>query len=393
MHYNTIWAQLFNVVSASDGRRSVSKRSQASFFRVLKKFFILNSSFFIFFITFAIAFNFITMIPGETKRAKVHVIATGGTIAGTAENSSATAYSAGQLGLDALLATVPEIKELADIQGEQLCSIGSQDMDEYVWLQLATRVNALLDRDDCDGILITHGTDTMEETAYFLNLTIHSDKPVILVGAMRSSSAISADGPANLYNGIVALADPASRGRGVMCCMNTKLIDAKDVIKRHTTDLATFEGDGCLGYVYGKKAYYNRKVTFMHTTRSEFDVSKITSLPRVGIVYGYAGCSELPFKAFAEAGYDGIIIAGVGDGNIHKNIFPHAVQAVKDGIIVVRSSRCCTGPTCLNGEIDDDKYHFVASQNLNPQKARVLLMLALTKTHDWQQIQQYFMEY
>lgn len=326
-------------------------------------------------------------------RARIHIIATGGTIAGKSDSSADTAYCAGQLGLDELLATVPEIRQLADIDGEQLCSIGSQDMDERIWLKLSARVNQLLQGDDYDGILITHGTDTMEETAYFLNLTVHSDKPVILVGAMRSSSAISADGPANLYNGIAALADPESRGRGVMCCMNTKLIDAKDVVKRHTTDLATFEGDGCLGYVYGSKAYYNRRVTFMHTSHSEFDVTGLTSLPRVGIVYGYAGAPSLAFDAFVNAGYDGIVIAGVGDGNIHKNIFANAVSAAARGIVIVRSSRCSTGPTCLNGEIDDDRYHFVASQNLNPQKARVLLMLALTKTKDWQQIQHYFMEY
>lgn len=327
------------------------------------------------------------------KKAKIYVLATGGTIAGTAESSLDTAYSAGKLGLEELLDTVPEIKQLAEITGEQVCSIGSQDMDEHIWLRLAERVNTLLKNDDCDGILITHGTDTMEETAYFLNLTIHSDKPVVLVGAMRSSSAISADGPANLYNAIVAISDPESRGRGVMCCMNTKLIDAKDVIKRHTTDLATFEGDGCIGYVYGDKAYYNRKVTYTHTTLSEFDMTGVTELPKVGIVYGYAGCSPLPFESFVNANYDGIVIAGVGDGNIHKRIFPLAIDAVNKGIIVVRSSRCSTGPTCLNGEIDDEKYHFVASQNLNPQKARILLMLALTKTHDWRQIQHYFMEY
>lgn len=328
-----------------------------------------------------------------SREVHIHIIATGGTIAGSAGSSSDTAYSAGTVGLDDLLATVPEIQQLARIDGEQLCSIGSQDMDESIWLKLSSRVNQLLADDKCDGILITHGTDTMEETAYFLNLTVHSDKPVILVGAMRSSSAISADGPANLYNGIAALADPESRGRGVMCCMNSKLIDAKDVVKRHTTDLATFEGDGCLGYVYGTKAYYNRRVTFTHTYHSEFDVTGFTSLPKVGIVYGYAGCSPLPFDAFVDAGYDGIVIAGVGDGNIHKNLFPSAVKAAENGIIVVRSSRCCTGPTCLNGEIDDDRYHFVASQNLNPQKARVLLMLALTRTRDWKEIQHLFMEY
>lgn len=330
-----------------------------------------------------------------SAKPKIHIIATGGTIAGVASSSTSTAYTAGAATIDALLAAVPEVNDLADIDGEQLCSIGSQDMNDEVWLKLAKRINQLLNNEGYDGVLITHGTDTMEETAYFLNLTVHSDKPVILVGAMRSSTAISADGPANLYNGIAALADPASKGRGVMCCMNNQLLDAKDVIKRHTTDCATFAGGtfGSVGYVYGDKAYYYRQLETKHTVNSEFDVTNIEKLPQVGIVYGYANCSPLPFKAFVDAKFDGIVLAGVGDGNFYKDVFPYAEQAVKDGIIVVRSSRCPTGPTCLNGEVDDDKYHFCASLNLNPQKSRVLLMLALTKTHDWQQIQKYFQEY
>lgn len=328
-------------------------------------------------------------------KPKIYILATGGTIAGVASSSTSTAYTAGQATIETLLAAVPEVKELADITGEQICSIGSQDMNDEVWLKLAVRINQLLNEEGYDGVLITHGTDTMEETAYFLNLTVHSDKPVILVGAMRSSTAISADGPANLYNGIAALADPDSRGHGVMCCMNNQLIDAKDMIKRHTTDCATFQGGtfGNIGYVYGDKAYYYREVTARNTVRSEFDVTGLTELPKVGIVYGYANCSPIPFKAFMDAKFDGIVLAGVGDGNFYKDVFPLAEQAVNDGILVVRSSRCPTGPTCLNGEVDDEKYHFVASLNLNPQKSRILLMLALTKTHDWQQIQQYFLEY
>ncbi|MDO4194898.1 MAG: type II asparaginase [Prevotellaceae bacterium] len=337
----------------------------------------------------------LVMTLSVAAKPKVRILATGGTIAGVAASSTSTAYTAGQATIETLIAAVPEIKELAEISGEQVCSIGSQDMNDEVWLKLAKRINQLLNEEGYDGVLITHGTDTMEETAYFLNLTVHSDKPVVLVGAMRSSSAISADGPANLYNGVAACADPDSKGHGVMCCMNNQLIDAKDVIKRHTTDCATFAGGtfGSIGYVYGSKAYYYRQVTARNTVNSVFDVTNVTKLPQVGIVYGYANCSPLPFKAFMDAKFDGIVLAGVGDGNFYKDVFPYAEQAVKDGIIVVRSSRCPTGPTCLNGEVDDDKYHFCASLNLNPQKSRILLMLALTRTHDWQEIQKFFQEY
>lgn len=337
----------------------------------------------------------LVMTLSVAAKPKVRILATGGTIAGVAASSTSTAYTAGQATIETLIAAVPEIKELAEISGEQVCSIGSQDMNDEVWLKLAKRINQLLNEEGYDGVLITHGTDTMEETAYFLNLTVHSDKPVVLVGAMRSSSAISADGPANLYNGVATCADPDSKGHGVMCCMNNQLIDAKDVIKRHTTDCATFAGGtfGSIGYVYGSKAYYYRQVTARNTVNSVFDVTNVTKLPQVGIVYGYANCSPLPFKAFMDAKFDGIVLAGVGDGNFYKDVFPYAEQAVKDGIIVVRSSRCPTGPTCLNGEVDDDKYHFCASLNLNPQKSRILLMLALTRTHDWQEIQKFFQEY
>ena len=328
-------------------------------------------------------------------KPKIRIIATGGTIAGVSESSTSTAYTAGQVGVQTLIDAVPQMLYLADVSGEQLVNIGSQDMNDQVWLKLAKRINQLLNEEGYDGVVITHGTDTMEETAYFLNLTVHSDKPVILVGSMRSSTAISADGPGNLYAGVAAAASPASKGRGVMCCMNNELIYAKDIIKMHTIDVATFKAAnaGPLGYVYNGEAHYFTNSEFLHTTKSEFDVSGLEKLPQVGIVYGYANCSPLPFKAFVDAKFDGIVLAGVGDGNFYHEVFDEAVKARQKGIIVVRSSRCPTGPTCLNGEVDDDKYEFVAALAQNPQKARVLLMLALTKTHDWKQIQEYFKKY
>ena len=326
-------------------------------------------------------------------KPKIRIIATGGTIAGVSASSTSSAYSAGQVGVQTLIDAVPQMLYLADISGEQLVNIGSQDMNDQVWLKLAKRVNQLLNEEGYDGVVITHGTDTMEETAYFLNLTVKSDKPVILAGSMRPSTAISADGPANLYNAVAAAVSPAVKGMGVICCMNNQLLDA--VIKTHTIDCDTFEGgpSGIIGYVYNGEAHMLQSPNNLHTTKSEFDITGLEKLPQVGIVYGYANCSPLPFQAFVDAKFDGIVLAGVGDGNFYKDVFDVAVKAQEGGLQVVRSSRCPTGPTCLNSEVDDAKYHFVAALELNPQKARILLMLALTKTHDWQQIQEYFKKY
>lgn len=328
-------------------------------------------------------------------KPKICIIATGGTIAGVSQSATSSAYGAGQVGIQTLIEAVPQIKDLADVSGEQLVNIGSQDMNDQVWLKLARRINELLNNEGYDGVLVTHGTDTMEETAYFLSLTVHSDKPVVLVGSMRPSTAISADGPANIYNGVATIVDPSSKDHGVMVCMNNELFDAKSVIKTHTTDCATFKGGlfGELGYVYNGKPVYLHKSVFKQGPASEFNVDNLTELPKVGIVYGYANCSPLPMQAFVNAKFDGIVLAGVGDGNFYKDVFDVALQARKQGIQIVRSSRVPYGPTNLNGEVDDAKYQFIASLNLNPQKARVLLMLALTKTKDWQKIQQYFEEY
>ncbi len=330
-----------------------------------------------------------------SAKPKIRIIATGGTIAGVSSSATSSAYSAGQVGIQTLIDAVPQILDLADVSGEQLVNIGSQDMNDEVWLKLAKRINVLLNEEGYDGVVITHGTDTMEETAYFLNLTVKSDKPVVLAGSMRPSTAISADGPANLYNAVAAAASPLTKGMGVICCMNNQLLDAKTVIKTHTIDCDTFEGgpSGIIGYIYNGEAHMLQTPNNLHTTKSVFDVTNLDKLPKVGIVYGYANASPLPMQAFVDNKFDGIVLAGVGDGNFYKDVFEVAVKAQESGIQIVRSSRCPTGPTCLNSEVDDAKYHFVAALELNPQKARVLLMLALTKTHDWQAIQEYYKQY
>ena len=329
------------------------------------------------------------------QKPNVYILATGGTIAGTGKSATASGYTAGQVAIQSLIDAVPQMQDVANVTGEQVVNIGSQDMNDQVWLTLAKRINELLAQSNVDGIVITHGTDTMEETAYFLNLTVKSDKPVVLTGAMRPSTAMSADGPLNLYNSVVTAADPSSKGRGVMIVMNGLILGAHSTQKMNTTDVQTFQAPdaGPLGYVYNSKPYYNMQTLKKHTTESVFDVTNLTSLPKVGIVYAYSNVEADVMNPFLTNGYQGVIHAGLGNGNYHKNIFPKLLEARKLGIIVVRSSRVPTGPTTLYDEVDDAKYQFVASWELNPQKARVLLMLALTRTKDWQQIQTYFEEY
>ncbi len=330
-----------------------------------------------------------------TDLPNIKILATGGTIAGAGQSATESNYTAGKVGVDALIAAVPDMTKIADISGEQVVSIGSQDMNDEVWLKLAKRVNELLAQDDVDGIVITHGTDTMEETAYFLDLTVKSKKPVVLVGAMRPSTAMSADGPVNLYNAVVAATDEDSKGRGVLVTMNDTIFDARDVTKTNTTSVNTFQSPnfGPLGYIHNSDAKYQRSPERKHTTETVFDVSKLTSLPKVGIVYNYANASDLPVKALIDAKFDGIVSAGVGNGNLYHTVFDQLEKASKDGIMVVRSSRTPTGSTTLDAEIDDAKYGFVASGILNPQKARILLMLSLTQTKDYKDVQKMFQYY
>ncbi|MER1975869.1 L-asparaginase 2 [Pseudocitrobacter faecalis] len=323
----------------------------------------------------------------------VTILATGGTIAGGGDSATKSNYTAGKVGVENLVNAVPQLKDIAVVKGEQVVNIGSQDMNDDVWLTLAKKIN-----NDCaatDGFVITHGTDTMEETAYFLDLTVKCDKPVVLVGAMRPSTSMSADGPFNLYNAVVTAVDPQSAKRGVLVVMNDTVMDGRDVTKTNTTDVATFRSVnfGPLGYIHNGKVDYQRTPARKHTAATPFDVSNLSELPKVGIVYNYANASDLPAKALIEAGYQGIVSAGVGNGNLYKTIFDTLATAAHQGVAVVRSSRVPTGATTEDAEIDDAKYGFVASGTLNPQKSRVLLQLALTQTKDPKQIQQMFNQY
>lgn len=326
----------------------------------------------------------------------IKILATGGTIAGAGASSTQTVgYTAAVAPVDAIIQNVPELSKVANVSGEQICQIASENMSNEIWLKLAKRVNTLLASDDVDGIVITHGTDTLEETAYFLNLVVKSPKPVVLVGSMRPATSMSADGPMNLYRSVVLAGSQEAIGKGVLVMLNDQISGARDVTKTNTSNLDTFRAPelGFMGYIQGEKVSIYKQSTRRHTTGSVFDVMNLTELPRVEIIYGYANNTRVMFDAAVNAGAQGIVHAGTGNGSFNVNVKPAVEDALKKGVVVVRSARVGNGIISRNGEFDDDKYNTIASDTLNPQKARILLMLALTQTSDPKAIQQIFWEY
>ncbi len=331
----------------------------------------------------------------EKKLPNVVILATGGTIAGAAATGTQSGYTSGAVTIDAMLQAVPGIKELASVKGEQISNVGSQDISFDIMLKLANRINELAPTSGVDGIVITHGTDTMEETAYFLNLVVKTDKPVVLVGSMRPSTAVSADGPLNLYNAVGVAVDPKARGRGVLLVMNDWIHAAHSLTKTSTTSVQTFMSPlrGLVGVAsYGKNDFYNSP-PWKHTTGSEFSVKGVTKLPRVDIIFACADMSPDLIDAAAASGAKGIVIAGVGNGNMNKVSLDAAARVAKKGVVVVRSSRVATGNVGRNVEVNDDELNLIASDELNPQKARILLALALLKTRTPKELQGLFYEY
>jgi L-asparaginase len=337
---------------------------------------------------------FASNIFGQSKPL-IYILATGGTIAGVGTSETSSGYTAGVVSVDNIIQSAPALLNLATIKGEQVINIPSQDMTADTWLIIAKRVNQLLSRPDVTGIVITHGTDTMEETAYFLNLVVNSNKPVVLVGSMRPSTELSADGPMNVYEGVSVAVSPESVGKGVMIVMDDKILSADDALKTMTTAPETFKcpNFGFLGYVYNSKPIFTRSSLMRHTINSEFDITNVTILPKVDIIYGYSGIDTLFVATAVKNGAKGIVYAGVGNGNPNTSNLNALAEAVKLGIPVVRSARTPFGPTTQYDEVDDDKYGFSASWFKTPEKSRILLMLALLKTKDYKDIQRIFIEY
>jgi len=330
-----------------------------------------------------------------STKPDIVIVATGGTIAGAAKSETEAGYQAGAVAVDVLIEAVPQLKQLANVRGVQVASIGSQDMNDEVWIKLANTVNELLASKDVDGVVITHGTDTMEETAYFLHLVVKSDKPVVLTGSMRPSTAMSADGPLNIYNAVAVAADARAQGRGVLVAVNDDIHSAHDLTKTHTTDVETFSSHeaGLVGVsLFGTQHWY-RSPSGPHTKQSEFAGKVAGPLPRVDVLYAHAGMSPDLIDAAAAAGAKGLIIAGVGDGNMTTPALDAVKRAIARGVVVVRSSRVGAGIVRRDVEIKDAEVGTVAAMTLNPSKSRVLLKLALMKTNDATKIQGLFDRY
>ena len=331
----------------------------------------------------------------QAKKPNVVILATGGTIAGAAATGTQSGYTSGAVGIDTMIAGVPGISDLATIKGEQISNVGSQDMSFDILLKVAKRINELAKSSGVDGFVITHGTDTLEESAFFLNLTVKTDKPVVIVGSMRPSTAVSADGPLNLYNGVGVAVDPKAKGRGVLVVMNDWIHAAHSLTKTSTTAVQTFMSPirGLVGVAaYGKNDWYTSP-EWKHTTQTEFDISQVTALPRVDIVFASVDMPPDLIDASVAAGAKGIVIAGVGNGNMNAASLEAAARAVKKGVMVVRSSRVATGNVGRNVEVKDDELGFIASDELNPQKSRILLALALLSKPTAAKVQTMFETY
>lgn len=331
--------------------------------------------------------------PKNNGKKTVYILATGGTIAGSGDSGKTQNYKAGELDVQSLIDGVPGIEDLANLEGIQICNIGSDDITAQHWLKITNTINELAKKEDVAGFVITHGTDTLDETAYFMNLTVKTDKPVVLVGAMRPSTATSADGPMNLYQAVALAASEEAVGRGSMVVFSDGIYGGRDVQKTNTFKTDAFDSRdlGCLGYMHDEVPYFFNDTTKLHTTETEFDVSGLEELPKVGIAYFNIDADPSILSYMAET-CDGIIIAGAGSGCYSESWNEEIAKLADKKTIIVRSSRIS------NGLISEDDYFNVSpyvmdSGNLAPQKARILLQLALTKTSDINEIKAIFEKY
>jgi glutamin-(asparagin-)ase len=332
--------------------------------------------------------------PGAAK-PNVVIVATGGTIAGAGATSANSAtYQAAKVPVDKLIAGLPELANVANVRGEQAFQIASESFTNEKLLQLGKRVSALVKDPGVDGVVITHGTDTLEETSFFLNLVIRTEKPIVLVGSMRPGTAMSADGMLNLYNAVVLAGAPSARGKGVLVAMNDDILTGRDAAKRVNIKTSAFASAwGPLGMVVENQAYWFRAPVKRHTTKSEFDIDALQSLPDVHIVYGYGNMAPSLYDAAMKAGAKAVIHAGTGNGSVPDYAVETLRRVRASGIHVIRSSRIADGFVIRNSEQPDDKYDWVVAHDLNPQKARILAALALTKTNSTADLQRVFWEY
>ncbi len=332
-------------------------------------------------------FALLAMAPVQAGTLpQVRLFTTGGTIQSKgAHRQKLMEYSDGKVSPSELVDDLPELRDVAQLSYMEVSNVGSGNIDAAILLTLARQINAWLAQPEATGAVVTHGTATLEETAYFLNLTVKSDKPVVVVGAMRPFTAVSRDGPMNLYNAVRVAAAPQAKDMGVLIMLNDEINAARDTTKGNTYRVDTFVARdvGPLGFADSDSIVFYRRPTYRHTSHSEFDVSKLSSLPRVDVLYAYQEADGAAVKGFVAAGAKGIVNSGG---------YSEPLAALKDkGVVVVQSDRKGSGRVVKSDKVAAKGQ--VTADNLPPQKARVLLRLALTKTTDPVEIQRIFDEY
>ena len=327
-----------------------------------------------------------TTVSGN--KPKIVVLATGGTIAGVGEAGKTAGYKPGSLTAEELLSAVPQLSDVADIEAIQVCNVNSDDMTAETWLTLANTINEMAADPEVKGFVITHGTDTMEETAYFLNLTVRTDKPVVLTGSMRPATSVSADGPMNLYESVCVAASEEAVGQGVLIVFSDRIYAARSVTKTSTYSvMAIAAGEtGSIGVVRDGTVFLYESPSKRHTLDSEFDVSGLETLPKVSILY-FSVDADPALLAYAAEHSDGLVIAGAGAGE-----FSEEWIEIINGLTI---------PVVISSRIDDGVItkdnllckNTVAANNLSPQKAAILLRLALAGEVSREELEKLFLQY
>ncbi len=329
------------------------------------------------------------------KKPTVVIVATGGTIAGAGASAiNSATYAAAKVPIDKLIAGLPELAEVANVRGEQAFQIASESFTNDKLITLGKAISALVKDPAVDGVVVTHGTDTLEETSFFLNLVLKTDKPIVVVGSMRPGTALSADGALNLFDAVVLAGAPSARGKGVLVMMGDDILSGRDAAKRINIKTSAFSSQwGALGMVVERQAYWFRAPVKRQTMASEFDIDKLTALPEVAIIYGSGSMGTALAEAAVKSGVKAIVHAGTGNGSVPNYGVEGLQKARAAGLHIVRSSRIADGFVLRNAEQPDDKYDWVVAHDLNPQKAKILTALALTKTNSSAELQRMFMEY
>ncbi|MCQ2796158.1 MAG: asparaginase [Bacilli bacterium] len=322
------------------------------------------------------------VIPDIEESGTVVILATGGTIAGSGEEGKETGYKPGSISVESLIASVPGIEEVAPLQAIQVCNINSDDITSEIWITLAKTINELAPNPDVAGFVITHGTDTMEETAYFLNLAVSTKKPVVITGSMRPSTSLSADGPMNLYQSVVVAASEEAIGKGVLGVFSDSIYSARSMQKVSSFDVTAISAGpmGALGFVRNNEVFFYEASTKRHTETSEFTIAPtdtMTSLPDVPIIYFNADADPSIIDWAINHEAKGLVIAGAGAGEFSEK-FINSLNGITN-IPIVISSRIDSGVITQDSVLVK---HAVAANDLPPHKASILLRMAIAKTKD-----------